>query len=91
MDHKNKSQDTIEHFEPIKINKDSTKRKIACGTHKNTRTMYFLEGSRRLMLFEPFKLKNTTINRYKTIKTCKNNGIQQEKDKQNEKDQELSS
>ena len=91
MDHKNKSQDTIEHFEPIQINKDSTKQKIACGTHKNTQNNVFLEGSRRLMLFEPFKLKNTTINRYKTIKTCKNSGIQHGKAKQSEKDQELSS
>jgi len=33
------------------------------------------------MLFEPFKVKNTTINRYKTIKTFKNNGIQHGKAK----------
>jgi len=33
------------------------------------------------MLFKPFKLKNTTINQYKTIKTCKNNGIQHGKAK----------
>jgi len=33
------------------------------------------------MLFEPFKLKNTTINRYKTIKTSKNSGIQNGKAK----------
>jgi len=33
------------------------------------------------MLFEPFKLKNTTINRYKTIKTCKNSGIRKSQNK----------
>jgi len=33
------------------------------------------------MLFEPFKLKDTTFNRYKTIKTCKNNGVQHGKAK----------
>jgi len=33
------------------------------------------------MLFEPFKLKNTTFNWYITIKTCKNSGIQHGKAK----------
>jgi len=33
------------------------------------------------MLFELFKLKNTTFNWYRTTKTCKNSGIQHEKAK----------
>jgi len=35
-----------------------------------------LDGSKRLMLFEPFKLNNTTFNQYKTLKKCKNSGKQ---------------
>jgi len=71
IDHKNKSCDTVEHFEPIKINKDSNKTKDSLRHTQDHLNKVFLEGSRKLMLFEPFKLKNTTINRYKTIKTCK--------------------